>query len=117
MIKGIRKGGPFILDEGKVCVIIPLYYGPACELCGACADGAEGEESPRRVAWHVSAGRKKWFEGRDYYPLQGDSWPLKKNITNEYQRVCRKYRAAGGEPFIEIGAVSHTTGAAGGCGT
>jgi hypothetical protein len=98
-------------------VIIPLYYGRACELCGACADGAEDEESPRRVAWHEIAGKKKWFEGRDYYPLQGDNRLLKKNITNEYQRVCRKYRAAGGEPFIEIGAVSHTTGAARDCGT
>jgi hypothetical protein len=96
MIKGIRKGAPFILDEGKICVIIPLYYWRACELCGACADGAEGEESPSRVSCHVSAGRKKWLEGRDYYPLQGDSRPLKKNITNEHQRVSRKYRAAVG---------------------
>jgi hypothetical protein len=27
---------------------------------------AEGEEIPRRIAWQVSAGRKKWFERRDY---------------------------------------------------
>jgi hypothetical protein len=97
-------------------VIIPLYYGRACDHRGDCADGAEGEESSRRIARHVSAGRKKWLEGRDYYPPHGDSRSLKRTS----QRNTSKYvenTARRAENHCEISAVAPTTGAAGDCGT
>jgi hypothetical protein len=97
-------------------VIIPLYYGRACELCGAFADGAEGDENPRRIAWHVSAGRKKWFEGRDYYPLQSDNRALKRtsqrNINKYVENIARR-----AENHCEVNAGAPTTSDPGGCGT
>jgi hypothetical protein len=97
-------------------VIIPLYYGRACELCGAFADGAEGDENPRRIAWRLSAGRKKLFEGRDYYPLQSDNRTLKRTSQRNINK-CVENIARRAENHCEINAGAPTTSDPGDCGT